>query len=95
MKRIVFTLLLVLFVGAAMAQDVLITKDGDPIKVWGVEVSNNAVFYRESEDENAPIKRINKADLLMIKYQNGEKVLIDSENSQGGNQQVTTGTPTR
>lgn len=93
MKRIVFTLLITLFVGTAMAQDVLITKDGDPIKVWGVEISNNAVFYRESEDENAPIKRMNKADLLMIKYQNGEKILIDSEQPQGANQQATAGTP--
>ena len=93
MKKIVFTLLITLFVGAAMAQDVLITKDGDPIKVWGVEISNIAVFYRESEDENAPIKRMNKADLLMIKYQNGERVLIDSEQLQGANQQATASTP--
>lgn len=94
MKRIVFTLLIILFVGTAMAQDVLITKDGDPIKVWGVEMSNSAVFYRESEDENAPIKRMNISDLLMIKYQNGERVLFDSEQPQSTNQPVTASTPT-
>ena len=63
------------------AQDVLITKDGDPIKVWGVEISGSSVFYRESETEDAPIKKMKKESLLMVKYQNGEKVIFDEGNS--------------
>lgn len=61
------------------AQDVLITKEGDALKVWEVEISNNAVFYREQQTEDSPIKRINKNDLLMIKLQSGEKIIIGEE----------------
>lgn len=59
---------------SAQAQDVVITKEGDALKVYGLEVSPSAVFYRESQDENAPIVRKNKSDLLMIKYSDGRKL---------------------
>ncbi len=69
-----------------MAQDVIITKDGDAMKVWGLEVSNSAVFFRESERKDAPIKRIEKDDLLMIKYQDGRKDIIgDSSKDNSSN----------
>lgn len=75
-------LLLAILLGATFvvsAQDVLITKDGDALKVWGIEVSKSAVFYRESEAENVPIKRIEKKDVLMIKYKDGRKEIIDND----------------
>lgn len=77
MKKLVIIAVLIIS-ATTMAQDIIITKDGDPLKVWGLEVSNSAVFYRESEAEDAPIKRIKKEDLLMIKYQDGRKEVIES-----------------
>ena len=73
-------LLLVIFLYSTFvsAQDILITKDGDALKVWGVEVSSSAVFYRESEASDGPIKRFDKKDVLMIKYQDGHKEIMDS-----------------
>ena len=62
-----------------MAQDVIITKDGDAMKVWGLEVSNSAVFYRETAKKDAPIKRMEKSNLLMIKYQDGRKEVIGDD----------------
>lgn len=83
MKKLLFVAF-VFVAGTLVAQDVIITKDGDPIKVWGLEQSSTAVFYRESENPDAPIVRMNKADLLMVKYQDGRKELIGemSENKQ-------------
>lgn len=83
MKRylLLVTLLSPAFVSA---QDVLITKDGDALKVWGIEMSNSSVFYRESEAEDNPIKRIEKKDVLMIKYKDGRKVIMNDD------QQATT-----
>ena len=80
MKKL-FVLLTLSYIPHVMsAQDVLITKDGDALKVWGIEVSNSAVFYRESEAQDDPIKRIDKGNVLMIKYQDGRKVIIGESN---------------
>lgn len=58
------------------SQDVIITKEGDALKVYDLEVSSTSVFYRESSGSNAPIIRKQKADLLMIKYKNGKKEIF-------------------
>ncbi len=78
-KLILLTLTMLSCAGVAMAQDLIITKEGDVMKAWGVEVSSSAVFYRESEADDGAIKRIDKSELLMIKYQDGRKEIIDSE----------------
>lgn len=82
MNKLLFALFCASFGLSCHAQDVLITKDGDPIKVWGVEVSSTSVFYRENASENAPIKKISKESLLMVKYQNGEKYFFDNNKDQ-------------
>ena len=82
MKRFLTLLGVVFFIEIASAQDVLITKEGDAMKVWGIEVSNSAIFYRESEAQDAAIKRFDKKDVLMIKYQDGRKVIIGEESEQ-------------
>lgn len=88
MKKL-FILLGVLFTTQiTTAQDVLVTNDGDALKVWGIEVSNSAVFYRETEAQDAPIKRLDKKDVLMIKYQDGRKTIIGEGNEK-------TSSPTR
>ncbi len=71
------------------SQDVIITKEGDALKVYDLEVSSTSVFYRESSGSNAPIIRRQKADLLMIKYKNGKKELFGDaiENSKGSGSQ--------
>lgn len=77
-----FLFILMIFMSLSVhAQDVVITKEGDALKVYGLEVSATAVFYRESPDENASIVRKNKSDLLMIKYSDGRKVIINENNN--------------
>ena len=57
----------------AFAQDVLITQDGDVKKVYDVEISNNAVFYKSEDKANAAISRISKDAVFMIKRKDGTK----------------------
>ena len=76
MKKFFILFAAVLTVQVVSAQDILITKEGDTMKVWGAEVSSTAVFYRESEALDDPIKRIDKTNVLMIKYQDGRKEII-------------------
>ena len=58
---------------SAFAQDVLITQEGDVMKVYDVEVGPSTVFYRESDKSDAPTLRMNKADVIMIKKKDGSK----------------------
>ena len=44
MKKIIVLSAMSFIVQVLSAQDILITKDGDALKVWGIEVSNSAVF---------------------------------------------------
>ena len=57
----------------------MITKDGNALKVWGIDISSTAVFYRENEAKDSPIKRMDKSDLLLIKFQDGRKLIIGEE----------------
>lgn len=51
MKRLlIFTVMTCAF-SNMNAQDVLITQDGELLNVYGLEISDNAVFYK-TEDKN-------------------------------------------
>lgn len=79
MKKLLFCLTVLCISLSAKAQDVLVTKEGDALKVYGLEVSASAVFYHETENANSPIIRKDKADLLMIKFQDGRIEIIGKE----------------
>lgn len=81
MKKTLFLFLLCLGT-LTRAQDVIITKDGDPIKAYRVEVAAETVFYQTSESSDAPIQRVPKSDILMIKFQDGRKLIIGEEEQQ-------------
>ena len=55
----------------AVAQDKIITKDGDVLQGWNVEVSDKYVFYNTENKTDADIKRMEKDKVLMVKRQDG------------------------
>lgn len=87
-----YLLFIYVFLGAitAQAQDVLITKEGDAMKVYGLEVSSEAVFFRKSPENNSPIQRLAKSELLLIKYADGKKLIIDNPADKSNNNSNTT-----
>lgn len=60
------------------AQDVLITQDGELLNVYELEISSNAVFYKTENKTDAPIQRIDKGKILMIKLKDGTKYKFDN-----------------
>ena len=76
MYRLLLSAFVLCAFSSVSAQDVIITKDGDSKKVYGLEVGTTAVFFRESEDPESPIRRVNKDALLLIKYQDGRKDIM-------------------
>ena len=70
------TLLVLLVSMPVISQDVLVTKDGDAIKAYDMEVAGESVYYKQSEAQDAPIVKIAKSDLLVIKYKDGRKEVV-------------------
>ena len=78
MKRLlIFTLMACVF-STIKAQDVLITQDGELLNVYELEISSNAVFYKTENKTDAPIQRIDKGKILMIKLKDGTKYKFDN-----------------
>lgn len=79
MKRILITLLVAAFSFAAGAQNIIVTNDGDSIKAYNLEMTGSSVFYQQKEDKDAPILKINKSEILIIKMQDGTKIDPNAE----------------
>lgn len=73
MKRLVFVTALVLFGVTAFAQDVITTKDGDDIQAKVIEITETDVMYKKYSNPNGPTYIISKSDILIVRYENGEK----------------------
>ena len=76
MKKIVFCFMFALLANvlSVSAQDMIVTNDGESMKVYNVEVSQNAVFYQLENSSEAEIKRMPKTEILIIRKQDGTKI---------------------
>lgn len=73
-------LLMLIFGCRLLAQDRIITKDGNTLDVYNVEVASKFVFYSEQNSADADILKMNKDDILMIRFQDGSrKIFADGE----------------
>jgi len=70
-----FTLLafIVLFGFRAVAQDVIVLKNGDEIKSIVQEVGVQYVKYKKFDNQTGPIYNVAISEIFMIKYTNGSK----------------------
>lgn len=57
----------------AMAQDIIVLKDGDLKQVKVIEVGENDVKYKKWENIDGPTYTISISNILSINYQNGAK----------------------
>ena len=68
MKRILLLLTAILLaVSYAMAQDIIVKKDGTILKVYNLEESDISYFYTLESLEDAAIQKINKNDVFSVK----------------------------
>lgn len=75
--RSLFILLLCIVSLSSHAQDMIVTNDGDVIKAYNLEIGSKSIFYTLSRDNRDDIRKIDRSEVLAIKRQNGEKVLIN------------------
>ncbi|HXH20236.1 MAG TPA: hypothetical protein VNJ07_14260 [Chitinophagales bacterium] len=69
-------LLLVLATVEANAQDVIIFRNGDEVQAKVREIDTEHIKYVRYDNLNGPLYTIPRADVFMIKYENGTKDII-------------------
>lgn len=60
--------------GTAVAQDRIITKEGETMDVYNVEISDKYIFYNKDKSKDSAFERMAKESVLMIKRQDGSTV---------------------
>lgn len=81
LKKILFTLVTLLFLSAGISQDVITKTNGEEIKVKVLEVNQTEIKYKQFDNLNGPLFTIPKSDILIIKYENGSKDVFLPEGS--------------
>lgn len=86
MKKNLFLLgmLSLFFSFSAMSQDIITTKDGKDIQAKVLEITNTEIKYLDFENQDGPTYILNKADVVIIRYQNGKNEVF-TENSEPQN----------
>lgn len=82
MKKYILIIFMVLMVGMAMAQDVIVKKDGSTILSKVEEINGTEIKYRKWTNLEGPIYSINRSEVLSINYRNGEIEKIFDESSE-------------
>jgi hypothetical protein len=79
MKYILLFILFICSSNIIKAQDTLSTRYGESILVKVIEVGTSEVKYKKLDNLNGPIFSMLKSDLLMIKYENGTRVDLNTK----------------
>lgn len=74
MKKVCVFLLLALSSLTLSAQDLIVTRLGETINAFQVEVGELSVFYQLDDSENSSIKKVPKVDVVVIKKSDGSFV---------------------
>lgn len=78
MKKISLFILLIISV-STIAQDNIILKNGNEIKAKVIDISPTVIKYRKWEFQDGPIYSLRKADIFIIKYENGTTEVFKDE----------------
>ena len=78
MKNLTFLFLLFLVQSVNFSQDVITKKDGIDINAKITEITINEVKYKKHSNLEGPSYTISKNEILMIRYENGEKEIFNS-----------------
>lgn len=79
MKRLPFLALTLFVLPACYAQDILTTRSGEDILTSIVEVGQTEIKYKKFENKEGPVYTIAKAEVLMIRYENGTKDIFEKD----------------
>lgn len=76
MKKILLPFLALFAAGSAFAQDRIITKEGDVLEAYRVDVGTTFIYYTSEDSDSADLKKIAREDVLLIKKKDGTKISL-------------------
>lgn len=82
MKKELLAIIIFICVVRAYSQDIMILRNGDEIMAKIAKVSNVEIEYKKWKNQDGPIYTINKDEVFLIKYSNGEKDIFTSGTQQ-------------
>lgn len=87
MKKSLLLLLAVVFsAAAAHAQDIIVKRDGEELQTKVVEIGDNQIKYRKFSNPTGPVYSIASSEVFLIRYENGTKEVVTSEQTIPANQ---------
>ena len=63
---------------ATMAQDMLVTNEGKSMTIYNLEISDQSIFFQLSDKADAPLQKMLKKDVLIIKKADGTKLDLNA-----------------
>jgi hypothetical protein len=78
---LIAVLLMSLTFGSLFGQDIIVLKNGNEIKSKVLEINDKEVKYKKFDNLEGPTISMLKAEIFMIKYQNGTKDVLNNDNS--------------
>lgn len=92
MKKILFSVLMLLCASSVLsAQDIITKRNGEDIKAKILEVNLNEIKYRKWDYLEGPIFSIAKHDVLIVRYENGTNDIFNTSPYMNGN--ISSDTP--
>ena len=82
MKKLLLILLCLPMIG--FGQDNIILFDGEEIVAKIIEININDIKYKKISNLDGPLYTLDKNEVFMIKYANGEKEVFDKKDDDGG-----------
>ncbi len=67
---------LIISIGYARAQDIIICRNGDEIESKILKISKTEIEYKKWSNQDGPTYTLEKSEVFMIKYPNGDKDLF-------------------
>src|SRR5512133_777320 len=82
MKNLLFILLSLLIFNLAKGQDIIYKNNGMEIKSSVIEITLDAVKYKDFEQQDGPIRNIPINEIFMIIYKNGTREVFKGKNEE-------------
>lgn len=92
MKKISLFLTFLFSVLLLSAQDIIVKNSGETIKAYNLEASGTSVFFQLSAEPDAPLQKLPKTEILVVRKADGTKLDFDAPAPQPTAQQQQTAT---
>ena len=86
MKKLILLMMLPFCALYTMAQDMLVTNEGKSMTIYNLEISDQSIFFQLSDKADAPLQKMLKKDVLIIKKADGTKLDLNASQQAVTNQ---------